>query len=122
MGDFDPLAAQAATVELARRWPGDPIRAAFVDLRQLTDCSVDARAALLAMHGVLRQRTERRVYVASSPRYRGVALWLLHVTGDDEGKVVATDEQAHAWLLGGAKRLEDAERGMLAYLDWRGGV
>ncbi|MFO0600820.1 MAG: hypothetical protein U0228_36255 [Myxococcaceae bacterium] len=54
--------------------------------------------------------TCRTAWVDERARFRGVALWVMHLAGDLNGKAVATMQQAEAWLSSSESREDRANR------------
>ena len=76
-----------------------------VDLRQLERCEPGARAILVDVHRLCADGGRRSAYVADVPLFRGLALWIAHVTGDQHSRAVGTMAQAKAWLRASELRL-----------------
>jgi hypothetical protein len=64
----------------------------------LTDCSMEARPALVEIQRTLALRASRTAYLDDRPRFRGLALWVMHLAEDPNAKAVATPEQARQWI------------------------
>lgn len=98
LGDLDEATVTAAIDRVAAIDTASDL--ATVDLRQAMACTMPARTALVRLDRALVQRTRRRAWIASSARWRGIALWVLHVAEDEHGRTVVDDEGAHLWLAG----------------------
>lgn len=75
----------------------------------MTDCSMDARPVLVKLQKRLAAAARRTVYVDDRARFRGLALWVMHLAEDPNAKAVATIEQARQWLAGTSDRLTDVQ-------------
>lgn len=118
-------AVSASTVDalLEELEEGGPLPPhAILDLRQLTDITMEARTRLVDVLRHLIATTERRAWLASSPRFRGVALWVVHVSPDPFGQIVGHPAQARAWLESGHSRVDRQRLGVQAYASHRSGT
>lgn len=80
-------------------WPaGRPPPALLIDLRDLETVDSGLRPRLVDIHQALKVKAGRSVYLAVKPVLRGLALWILHLAGDQQGSVAGTERQARAWL------------------------
>jgi hypothetical protein len=85
----------------------------FFDLRQLESCTILARSVLARIQkDVVAPSARRTAYVADRSLFRGLALWITHVSEDENAKTVATDEQAQEWLSSSASRVADLQERM----------
>lgn len=81
------------------QWPAAlPPPGLIVDLRETDQIERDARLGLVEVHQALKAKAGRSVYIAHSPLLRGLALWVIHMAGDQRAEVVGSMGQAHAWL------------------------
>ncbi len=76
---------------------------------KLSDCSMGARPVLVRLQQALSNRVRRTAYLDDRPRFRGLALWVVHVAEDRNAKAVATPEQLRLWLDSAVGRVEDAQ-------------
>lgn len=76
---------------------------------KLSDCSMGARPVLVRLQQALSNRARRTAYLDDRPRFRGLALWVVHVAEDRNAKAVATLEQLRQWLDATVGRVEDAQ-------------
>lgn len=85
-------------------------------LAGMSDCTMQARMVLARIQGVLAKKARRTVYLDDRPRFRGMALWVMHLAGDGNAKAVSSPEQARQWLAGTVDRVADAQArvGMVA--------
>jgi len=95
---------------------------AILDLRQLTDITMEARARLVDVLRHLMATTERRAWLASSPQFRGVALWVVHVSPDAFGHIVGHLAQARAWLESDHTRADRQSQAVQTYASHRRGT
>jgi hypothetical protein len=91
----------------------------WVDLLAVTGCPIAVRPLLVEFHRVVMERTERRVWIAASPKLRAMGTWIAHMESDAGLRVVATVPQGDAWLVSADQRLEPATRGIQDFLDWK---
>lgn len=92
---------------------------AWVDFLAVTDCPLAVRPLLVTFYRDLMEHSERRVWIAASPKLRAMGTWIAHMAADDAVRVVATLAQGEAWLASEDRRLEPAKRGIQAFLDWK---
>jgi len=87
-------------------WPAAaPPPALLLDLRRTDRIEQQIRVALVDVHRALKAKAGRSVYLAESPVLRGMALWILHLAGDQRASVVGSLVQARAWLTGSEGRV-----------------
>ncbi|MBX2801552.1 MAG: hypothetical protein KTR31_28000 [Myxococcales bacterium] len=111
IGDLDVATVRFALRELPEATDAATLDA-WIDLRQVTSCPVEARGALVALHQRVVGLTRRRAYLASRAAIRGVALWVLHVSPDPMGRVLLNEASAERWLQRTEDRLTQAEDGL----------
>ncbi len=80
----------------------------IIDLTDLTECRILARGKLADVMTELKEFLRRSAWIARSPRMRGLALWVLHVAEDPQGRPVRDEAQAKAWLDSAGERFESA--------------
>ncbi len=73
------------------------IRRAIVITNNAPDCSESAKKELVVVQRELAEG-RRTAWVDERARFRGIALWVMHLAGDSQGKAVSTVEQAQRWL------------------------
>lgn len=115
-GELTVSAVEEATAEV--RELHLPTRV-WLDLLAVTACPLAVRPLLVEFHRGVQRRTERRVWIAASPKLRAMGSWIAHMTEDDDMRVVSTSAQGAAWLASTEARLEPAKRGIQDFLEWR---
>ena len=95
--------------ELCKKLPPQSFHVTFV-LLGLSECAQDARPILVRIQQTLAHSARRTAYLDDRPRFRGLALWVMHVAEDPTAKAVATPAQARAWLSQAEPRTGDARR------------
>ena len=83
---------------------------ALVIMEGLSDCAEAARAVLVRVQRQLGQAARRTAWVDNRSRFRGMALWVMHLAEDQNAKAVATVELADRWLASSELREADAMR------------
>lgn len=115
VGDFNQAAAARLGQEFDARWkelfPGSVKSLVLMDLQGLTGCDIEGRTALASVQALLCRRGARTAYLADQPRFRGLSLWIAHLSGDPGAKVLPTEAEAFRWLTLSTERLADARRG-----------
>jgi len=76
----------------------------------VNDCLEEARAELVKLQQLVATKARRTAWVDDRARFRGVALWVMHLADDPHAKAVATTEQAARWLASSELREASAER------------
>lgn len=90
--------AVLALLELVREsLKNQAIRRAIVITNGSEDCSESAKKELVVVQRELSQG-RRTAWVDERARFRGIALWVMHLAGDAHGKAVSTTKQAEQWL------------------------
>lgn len=87
----------------------DPNTVLF-DLSDLRHCTLQARTILLTIQEQLAAKGCRTAYLATRPRLRGLALWIVHLARDANARVVLNESQAEDWLEASSERVQDAIR------------
>lgn len=64
----------------------------------VSDCLEESRVELVRLQRLVAADGRRSAWVDDRARFRGVALWVMHLAGDPFAKAVATAEQAARWL------------------------
>jgi hypothetical protein len=112
LGAFD----EPDALDLERKLNGERGRSRLLvvfDLRRLESCTILARSVLARIQKeVLAPIARRTAYVADRPLFRGLALWITHVSEDENAKTVANDDQAQEWLAGNSPRVADLQERM----------
>lgn len=83
-----------------------------VDASALERCGILPRGLLTDLHTEILPRLRRTVFVATSPRVRGLCLWIARVSGDVHARVLANELGIDAWLSGTLTREDDARSRM----------
>ncbi len=81
----------------------------LVDLRDLDDCAILARAKLINLQTRLAGPKSRTAWLSTRPRFRGLALLICHGSDDPHAKVVSSEKQARDWLDSDEARLDVAK-------------
>lgn len=101
------LAYARAMEELVRAREGQPHL--VVDLREIDGCTILARGVLADLQTALAEGVGRSVYVADRPRFRGLCLWIAHVSGDPNMRVVRDIEDVDDWLSSTQARFDEVK-------------
>jgi len=111
-GPLDQKGAEALERELETATSKLPPRsfAVVLNLIGMTDCAMGAREALVRIQVRLRSTASRTAWLDDRPRFRGLALWVMHLAEDGNAKAVATQEQARQWLSSSTSRVLDAQQ------------
>ena len=91
----------------------------WVDLLAVTACPMVVRPLLVDFHHAVMERSQRRVWIAASPKLRAMGTWIAHMAADENIRIVATVPQGESWLKSDDTRLEPAKRGIQGFLDWK---
>ena len=109
-GQLDEKAAKALDAELGKlETPTDTRGVVFVT-SGLSECVEAARLVLVELQKRLARRKARTAYVDERARFRGMALWVMHLAQDPNAKAVSSLDQAMRWLNGGDEREANASR------------
>ncbi|MFZ5441687.1 MAG: hypothetical protein ACOZQL_16920 [Myxococcota bacterium] len=76
----------------------------------VTDCTEAAKKELVALQRELSANGRRSAWLDERARFRGIALWVMHLAGDTHGKAVSTVEQALRWLSSNEVREEQGRK------------
>lgn len=109
-GAWDEPEAREFALALKANLPTSKEVDLVVDLRELTECRLLARAVLADLHTEIKGRLRRSAYVADRPRFRGMALYVGHVAEDETTKAVRNTPAAEAWLASEERRVADIRR------------
>lgn len=104
IGAWSKDAAEELEEELLRSLSKTSTLWVVYDLRSLTAFNVLARSVLVRMHTKIGAQIERCTFIADDTRFRGLALWVLHLSGEKHGTVVKTRAQADEWFAQGSAR------------------
>jgi len=98
--------------ELLAELPGQLNGASLcmVDTGGVSDCVEDARPELVKVQQLVAKQAKRTAWIDDRARFRGVALWVMHLAADPNAKAVATLDQAARWLASTELREESAAR------------
>ncbi len=80
------------------------------DLESLESCQLLARPALIALQIRIATQQRRTAWVASRPRFRGLALLVCHEARDPRASAVANRQLAKAWFDDDGVREDAAKR------------
>ena len=105
-GKFDEPDARAFENELKQTLEGKSQSSTEVlfDLRKMSQCTILARAVLVRVQGYLAEKARRTAYLDDRPRFRGLALWIVHVSEDGNAKAVSIPTAAERWFRSSADR------------------
>lgn len=84
---------------------------AIVVTSGITECAEAAKKELVNLQKALHPRIRRSAWIDERARFRGVALWVMHLAGDQNAKAVNSLEAARVWLE--SKELRDSGRGVV---------
>jgi hypothetical protein len=96
LDEADAEAMSAALQKQVRELKEDLV--VLIDLTDLADCTIMARAALIRLQTFLARRVRRTAYLANTSRFRGLALFIVQQAKDENAKPVPTVEAAGEWL------------------------
>lgn len=85
-----------------------------VDLRELSGCNVFARSELATLQRDLTPRVRRTAYISSRPRFRGLGLWVIHLSDSKEAKSVISEEAIESWFASTETRVDGFRERTLA--------
>lgn len=84
----------------------------LMDMTGMTSYSASAREVLVRTQKSFAECAKRTAYVADRPSIRGMALWVAHLSGDQNAKALATHEQAKRWCENAIGREADLRRAL----------
>ncbi len=90
------------------------------DLRKVRTCDLGARQSMQKLQSEIAAKKLRSAYVASRPRIRGVALWIVHTSGDALSRPFANADQAWDWLDASSGRVEAIVKRAEEFVSWSG--
>jgi hypothetical protein len=79
----------------------------LMNLCAMTAYDTGARDALVRIQKSFAAYAKRTAYVADRPNIRGMALWVAHLSGDDNAKAVATLDQVKEWWANQVGRIAE---------------
>ncbi|MCA9707310.1 MAG: STAS/SEC14 domain-containing protein [Myxococcales bacterium] len=77
------------------------------DLIELDSISTDARLELTEVQRTIAKHEARTAFVADRPRFRGIGLFVAHVSEDRNARAFHRFSQAETWLMAEDGRLEN---------------
>lgn len=110
-GNFDQAAAEQLEVAVKKALEGEPAASLFVtvDLCGLSDFHVFARTVLVRIQREISAHAKRTAYLADTPRFRGLGLWVSHLAEDGNAHAVVSQKQLEDWFAGSVERIDGAE-------------
>lgn len=84
----------------------------LMDMVGMTNYSADARDALVRVQRTFAEFARRTAYIANRPNIRGMALWVAHLSGDQNAKAVASRDHVKQWWSATVGREAEARRGL----------
>lgn len=96
-GVLDPAAVAEAMPRVKQQLASNP-RTVVVITSGVIDCPEAVRKDLVSLQRELGQRGRRSAWVDERARFRGLALWVMHLADDQNCKAVATLELAGRWV------------------------
>jgi hypothetical protein len=94
---LDAGASQGLLAAVKEALTGAKVTQVLVLTNSVTDIPEAGKKELVALQRLLCDG-RRTAWVDERARFRGVALWVMHLAGDTNGKAVSTLAQAEAWL------------------------
>lgn len=94
---LDVSSAQAMTVAAKQAFLGSTIRGVIVLTGAVSDITEAVKKELVSFQREV-SNGRRTAWVDERARFRGIALWVMHLAGDSNGKAVNTMAQAEEWL------------------------
>lgn len=76
----------------------------------VTDCTEPAKKELVALQREFSAKGRRSAWLDERARFRGIALWVMHLAGDAQGKAVSSLDQALRWLSSTEMREEQGRK------------
>lgn len=80
--------------------------ALIIDMIETASLPLDARMRLMELQRGIAPRQVRTAFVADRPRFRGIGLFVAHVSEDPNARCFNRLDEAKAWLSSGEGRLE----------------
>jgi hypothetical protein len=109
-GQLDEKAAKALDAEMGRLETPSDVRGVVFVTSGLSECVEAARLVLVELQKRLARRKARTAYVDERARFRGMALWVMHLAQDPNAKAVSSLDQAMRWLNAGEEREAHASK------------
>lgn len=69
----------------------------LMDMMGMTNYSISARDVLVRVQKSFAEFAKRTAYVANRPNILGMALWVAHLSGDQNAKALASHDQVKEW-------------------------
>lgn len=102
-GVLDPSAVAGAMPRVKQELASNPPTVVVIT-NGVTDCPEAVRKDLVSLQRELGLRGRRTAWVDERARFRGLALWVMHLADDQNCKAVATLELARRWLTSSEAR------------------
>lgn len=96
-GVLDQGAIEAAMPKLVQALAAGPLSVVVIT-NAVTDCPESARKHLVTLQREVGAKGRRSAWVDERARFRGLALWVMHLADDQNCKGVATLELAQRWI------------------------
>lgn len=103
LGVLDALAVAEAMPRVKVELASNP-RTVMVLTNGVTDCPESVRKDLVNLQRELGAGGRRSAWVDERARFRGLALWVMHLADDQNSKAVATIELAKRWVTSSEAR------------------
>ena len=102
-GVLDPSAVAGALPRVKQELASNPATVVVIT-NGVTDCPEAVRKDLVSLQRELGLRGRRTAWVDERARFRGLALWVMHLADDQNCKAVATLDLARRWLTSSEAR------------------
>ncbi|MDP1823196.1 MAG: hypothetical protein Q8L48_08145 [Archangium sp.] len=102
-GVLDPATVAEAMPKVKQELAANP-KTVVVITNGVTDCPEAVRKDLVTLQRELGQRGRRSAWVDERARFRGLALWVMHLADDQNSKAVASLELARRWVTSSEAR------------------
>jgi hypothetical protein len=100
---LDVATVQALLAAVKESVTGARVAQAIVLTGRIEDVTEQVKRELVAFQREL-SLGRRTAWVDERARFRGIALWIMHLAGDANGKAVSTMTQAEEWLRSNESR------------------
>ncbi len=110
---FGPLSEsviEAGRQRVSQELASGSARTVVVITSAVTDCPESARKQLVALQRELGARGRRSAWVDERARFRGLALWVMHLAEDQNSKAVGTLDLAQKWVNSNEAREQHVAR------------
>jgi hypothetical protein len=112
-GHLDEKGAHALDAEFDKHLSAaEPGLGVIFVMMGLSDCAEAARPVLVKLQKRVAKTQRRTAYVDDRARFRGMALWVMHLAQDPNAKAVSSVVNAMKWIQGAADRNDDAGKRM----------